>query len=1194
MRFYYSLYILIFLFFSSAQGQQMRSFKFNENSGLSNELVKSISSSKTGYIWLATDGGIFRYNGVSFEYFDIGLPTLFIKHVVERRNGKILASADEGIFEFENNVFEPNAKCILRASKIPMDTSAWYPKHILEDDNNDLWIADNLSIFRVKANGATERYEFPDKDRTAHFQSSFFMFLNDDKKLIVFSKYGYLYHFDENVKKFKEIEYNNKPTEVNGVVKGTENTFLLNTNGTVYEIQLSSNYLTATKKPILENVNASGIATSDNIKFYVCSWTNGVYMLERVRDTYSINQLQTEQYEAFNYIYVRNNQDIWLGSDIGLTLLQFKEFENVYPDTERDYIQDIALAENNYVYFTSGHKIYRTKYGKSLDPLELIEDVTDRFILQILPDKNGLWLADSEGVLTFKSNTGSTQTFSFSDYGTAIFYIYKDSDNNIWLCQDKNENLIKITPQFETFFYSAAEGIMSRPLIVKQSPEGDIYVGGYTMEHYLFKYNKAQDKFDNLSKNLNKFDDINLSVNDIAFGNEGQIYLATQHGLIKHNTKQIEIINQPETQNTAITAITTDKHGNIWMGSAKGLFCLYQNSITLFAEWHGLSSKSIAYRNIVIDPNHKIWVGTTSGVSVNTSQISFEQTPAPVFSKIESNSGILPVTGNLKLYHTNFLKLTFESLLYPGHSIDYQYRILPNDSNWITLKSSNELFIPSLPDNDYQIQFRSKQKGKYYWSEITTLYLEVSPGWYSTWWGILLIILAVGSLVFGIMKTILWKAANDKKALEKTISSRTSEIEYQRMAMQQQRDLANHHLEQISKQNKDITDSILYAKRIQSALLPPDNLIKRSFPQHFILFKPREIVSGDFYWYLNKGNITAFAIGDCTGHGVPGAFMSMLGISLLNELSNHHFNSTAKLKASNILNSLRLNLKNSLRQNDSERISKDGIDLGMVIVDFYNKTVQFSGAYLPMLLVQKDVTHFIKGDRMPIGFYIKEKDDFTNHEFSFEEGDMLYLCSDGFVDQVGGFKGRKYMMTAFREFLIKTSSYPIKEQLTLLEDELTLHMQGYKQMDDITVIGIKLSLSGLRLDAQASNNWEKYKFLVAEDDDTNFMLLQTLLKPTGVHLTHVTNGLEAIMTYNNTPRDFDLILMDLHMPIMHGVSAIKDLRKNGSQVPIVVLTAFTQDELKSNAFAAGANDYLLKPIQFNELIATIGKYLVYK
>ncbi|MCF6184899.1 MAG: SpoIIE family protein phosphatase, partial [Bacteroidales bacterium] len=204
--------------------------------------------------------------------------------------------------------------------------------------------------------------------------------------------------------------------------------------------------------------------------------------------------------------------------------------------------------------------------------------------------------------------------------------------------------------------------------------------------------------------------------------------------------------------------------------------------------------------------------------------------------------------------------------------------------------------------------------------------------------------------------------------------------------------------DKIEKQQKNIMDSIHYAGRIQEAVLPPDEFLNRILGEHFVLFRPRDIVSGDFYWATQRGDKTVIVAADCTGHGVPGAFMSMLGISFLNEIVNKE----EILQANIILNRLRENVKKSLRQTGKENEAKDGMDIALCIIDKKEMKIQYAGAYNPLLIIRNEEISRIKADRMPIGIYLREKESFTNNIIDIHKGDLLYIFSDGYVDQFGG------------------------------------------------------------------------------------------------------------------------------------------------------------------------------------------------
>ena len=269
-------------------------------------------------------------------------------------------------------------------------------------------------------------------------------------------------------------------------------------------------------------------------------------------------------------------------------------------------------------------------------------------------------------------------------------------------------------------------------------------------------------------------------------------------------------------------------------------------------------------------------------------------------------------------------------------------------------------------------------------------------------------------------------------------------LEEQNIEIKQQRD-------QIFQQKQEITDSIQYASRIQNAILPPD-LMLNQLQDHFILYKPRDIVSGDYYWMTLKDNKTIVAAADCTGHGVPGAFMSMLGISFMNEIINRGDTT----QANEILNQLRDNVVNSLRQTGEEGEAQDGMDLALCVIDMEGKKIQYSGAYNPLLLIRNNELAEYKADKMPIGIHKDKRDSFTNQEIDIKTGDAIYLFSDGYVDQFGGPRQKKFMSKKFKDLLLEINAKPMTEQRNILDTTLMDWMGQVDQIDDILVMGLRI------------------------------------------------------------------------------------------------------------------------------------------
>ena len=272
--------------------------------------------------------------------------------------------------------------------------------------------------------------------------------------------------------------------------------------------------------------------------------------------------------------------------------------------------------------------------------------------------------------------------------------------------------------------------------------------------------------------------------------------------------------------------------------------------------------------------------------------------------------------------------------------------------------------------------------------------------------------------------------------------------------------VANKTLEQkvrertkkVEDQNREITSSIQYARRIQNALLPPNEEMKRLLPSYFILSKPRDIVSGDYYWLASKDEKVIIAVADCTGHGVPGAFMSILGVSFLNEIVNK----TVTIRANEILNQLCGQVIKSLHQTGKKDETRDGMEMGLCVIDFSKNKLQYSGAFRPLYLIRDNELKEFKGDSMPIGIYEEEDQSFSNTEILFQKGDIIYLFTDGYVDQLGGTERKTFRSKNFKNLLIDIHNLPMHEQKIVLENNYKEWRGEIDQIDDILIVGIKI------------------------------------------------------------------------------------------------------------------------------------------
>jgi len=319
------------------------------------------------------------------------------------------------------------------------------------------------------------------------------------------------------------------------------------------------------------------------------------------------------------------------------------------------------------------------------------------------------------------------------------------------------------------------------------------------------------------------------------------------------------------------------------------------------------------------------------------------------------------------------------------------------------------------------------------------------------YFAIIALILLAG-LGFFILRAYRIKKRANKILADKNekISRQKDEIEKQRDEIQKQKEVAEKQRDQIAYQKQHITDSIEYAKKIQTALLPSLELFADDI-DHFVLYKPRDIVSGDFYWVGRFNGEQIIIAADCTGHGVPGAFMSMLGVSLLNEIIVNK----GVLQPDQIMNQLRDAVIRTLGQKEAASEIKDGMDMCICKYTLSSKVLQFAGANNPLYMFSGEELTEIKADKMPVAIYENMKP-YTLHEFQLKKGDTFYVFSDGYVDQFGGPKLKKYLSKNFKNTLLEMQSRSMLEQGASLDEIFEEWRKEVEQIDDVTVIGVRV------------------------------------------------------------------------------------------------------------------------------------------
>lgn len=844
---------------------------------------------------------------------------------------------------------------------------------------------------------------------------------------------------------------------------------------------------------LIANAIYSGIRIDDNT-YSIGTLGGGVVVLNKEGGLKNIINKNTGIQNATVYNQFIDNQDnLWVALANGLSKVKINSPITSFNDQVglEGTIQDITRS-NEHLYVATLLGIYYLptledrQRGKEINPESLIdyepmfmkvEGVTNECwdllsfeeldedlllfsanlgIYQIDHNRVQSFVAKYDTWKMFRSSSDPQRVFLGTSAGLACIYrengqwidqgyvdgiegnilnVYEDSMKNIWLStptvmhrmnvltyRDNKIDEIKLTT------FDSISGLPEGGPVNISSKGNKLLFG--TLSGGLFVFNPATLKFQSTDLLGDKFFRKKIGIHRMSKDKSGKFWLVSHsiHGGISigHITPRIEEGQgeDPEWINTPFMglsheikhAVYHDDDGVTWLGGPDGLFRFDANILKEYDQkYYAL------IRKVTLGKDSVLFWGA-----------NYDKNGAITLMQQASQMPTLP-------YAFNSMEFEFAAPNFPEDASNkFSYYLEGFDKGWSSWSAEAKKEYTNLPENSYR--FRVKAIDTYnHQSEEAVYSFTILPPWHRTVWAYIGYLMAFILFVYAAI-TI------STRGLQRIIKQKTAEVVKQK--------------EEIELKNKDITDSINYAQKIQEAILPSDLDIKKHLPENFVLFKPKDIVSGDFYWFSKKEDKAFIAAADCTGHGVPGAFMSMIGNSLLNEIVNDRgVDEPAK-----ILQQLKEGVIKSLKQTGEAGKQKDGMDIALCAFDFKNNKLEFSGAYNPLIRIREGELEETRSDRMPIGIY---SDDggrkFTNYELEMKKGDMYYFFTDGYVDQFGGPKGKKFMGKRFKMLLKEIYQLPMKNQKQKLDEVVEgwksyVMADGstYEQMDDILVIGVKV------------------------------------------------------------------------------------------------------------------------------------------
>ncbi|MGM0498553.1 MAG: SpoIIE family protein phosphatase, partial [Bacteroidota bacterium] len=676
-----------------------------------------------------------------------------------------------------------------------------------------------------------------------------------------------------------------------------------------------------------------------------------------------------------------------------------------------------------------------------------IEGIKGRYN-QLLPFRNGLCVATNNGLFYINDQKESSRIIE----QTHIYHIAEMPESNRIVAATQN-GIREIKYQNQSWSeHNPAPSLKNKIFSVAIEDSTTVWASG---EDILYRIKEDDD-----TSKVNKYK-IQTRYPEkykVAVQNDS-IFLLLNEGIYKYheNTDSFRPTNKYNNNDNKFQNLTYDitQPTRVWVNNKEDW-----NGLTKEKQENQLLNSYLDLFDNIEDIFYKkdrLWLTTKENIY---RIILDEKTPKnknfkAYFSAILEEEG----KNRLQIHDFNFneesvaLEFKVAAPNYIGQNkTKYQFYIEGMMDEWSEWRTSPSIQIFT-KKGSYDIKARAKN----IWGETQetqSIHFDIPPPFTETIWFYSIIGLTGILLIYILIKIREKKLQRDKKILEQKVQARTKTIEEQKEEIKSQRDEIEEKKNNLQIKNQEITDSIEYAARIQSALLPLTDYFYDAFSDYFILFKPRDIVSGDFYWITQKDKKVYITAADCTGHGVPGAFMSMLGISFLNEIvsDTDKYNSST---AADILNELRKIVKESLHQTNKKGDSKDGMDMAFCIIDYENNQLHYAGAHNPLLIFRNSGEfEEIKADRMPIGAYLKkEEKPFTNHTIDIQTGDSFYMFSDGYPDQFGGPEDKKFKKKNLKRLLSDIKDRSMEEQHRLLDHNFEEWKGDNIQIDDVILLG---------------------------------------------------------------------------------------------------------------------------------------------
>jgi ligand-binding sensor domain-containing protein/serine phosphatase RsbU (regulator of sigma subunit) len=1055
----FPLLVLIILLPFSGWSQTYQFTRYGLDEGMFDKFTYTINQDKQGFLWIGTGIGLCRFDGQEFEnqFKGDSIPGSIAHVSLLDSRGRLWFGHENGLL----SVYEDGAFRLIQ----PRDNNRSKVTAIREDKDRNILVLcqqSGLLVFDRDLNIVHERD--PD-DLDDPFLGKFLydFQITPEGNLLVGTQEGVsIYRYNQDLGTFihtgilNELQYLNVQVIVasnneDEYWAGTADEGMFRITGKGYD---PAGYQVEKmgQGRDFEYASISSIVFDGTRRAWVNSLSEGIYRIDldeqgRPGPSLLFNVENGLPSAYVNQIFVDEEGNQWFSSaGDGITVLRDQAFTfyNIWEDEA--YTEVSAVCVDGETRWFGG----RGRIGAVLEGnttlstyLSRANGLPDDLVTALYADEQHNLYIGTESSGLYRKNAGSSRIVpvlvSLNSPENNVHAIDGD-ETRIYLAT--NSGVCFLNPvSGEYYFLTTANGLPHNKindLLVDRG--GVIWIA--TLAPGLISVN-SEKQF--LISGKPK-----LEFKTLTEGNDGVIWAGSDRGVFQFDLNRDTLIHygtDKGLKSDYTYAIAADPRGNIWAGHRMGMSAINasRGTVRVYGRESGFNS-DVSSNAVDLAQGGQMLVGSTGGVIQYDVYQAREDTMAPRLSikAIDISGEAYDPDKEIRLKYGKYrIRIDFVGINFNNpEQVTYQYKLDKYENEWTEASELSFAFYGRVEDGNYTFMLRACDGNSNCSAEPLTLKISVKIPIWKAWWFVVSLVVLVLTIIFVVFKIRERNQKAIQEYLQRQLDERTREVVQQK--------------EEIEVKNRDITDSLNYAQRIQASILPPIKKLHDAFTGSFVFYQPRDIVSGDFYWYEQVDeNRFMIVCADSTGHGVPGAFMSMIGTTLIKDICLR----SGITKPSQVLTTLDSEVREALNQNVETSGSNDGMDIIVAEMDLRNSKITISSAMRPVIIYSGDEQVYVKGSRSSIGGQLDDdrvEKEFIDQEFQLKKGDIIYMFSDGYPDQFGGPLGRKFKMVRLKNLLRDIHDKPMDEQYNYIKSNFFLWKEDLEQVDDVLFMGIRV------------------------------------------------------------------------------------------------------------------------------------------